>query len=299
MAALGTQPLLASPSFLKNVPVPADRFLMSRRRSESPALLVAQLGLVIVLGLMVSPVLRGAFPIIMFFALVGGFVMLGVRLISAPNRSGVSPFAGVPASRPLPALCPTTGTDASTARGRQPDSAVTALDRVRTLDWFQFEKLVAALFSECGFAVQRFGGANPDGGIDLIVTFDHKTSGVQCKHWKAWPVGVKEIREFIGALKDRGLERGIFVTLQRYSPDAQALAGRHQIELAGELEFTRMLEAARCEQNPSLLAILNDTQKVCPKCESAMVVRTARFSGRKFWGCSTFPRCRFRFDIAE
>ena len=31
---------------------------------------------------------------------------------------------------------------------------------------------------------------------------------------------------------------------------------------------------------------------VCPDCGSKMVARTNRQSGSKFWGCSTFPKCR-------
>ena len=37
-----------------------------------------------------------------------------------------------------------------------------------------------------------------------------------------------------------------------------------------------------------------DSAKICPKCGSAMVVRTARKGanvGNQFWGCSNFPRC--------
>jgi len=168
------------------------------------------------------------------------------------------------------------------------------------LDWFQFEKFTAALFAECGFEVQRFGGANPDGGIDLIVKFDGKTYGVQCKHWKAWKIGVKEIREFVGALKDRGLDRGIFVTLHSYTSEAKALASRNQIELADTDEISRMLDTARCDQNPRLLAILDDTRKLCPKCEAEMNLRTTRkglYAGKQFWGCSNYPRCKFTMQL--
>ena len=39
------------------------------------------------------------------------------------------------------------------------------------------------------------------------------------------------------------------------------------------------------------------TQKgSCPRCGSALVLRTARKgpqAGKQFWGCSNFPQCRF------
>src|SRR5688572_10060764 len=35
--------------------------------------------------------------------------------------------------------------------------------------------------------------------------------------------------------------------------------------------------------------------RVCPRCGSPMVIRTAgrgRYEGQRFWGCSTYPRCK-------
>jgi restriction system protein len=85
---------------------------------------------------------------------------------------------------------------------------------VRRLDWFQFEKLIALLFDAEGFVVQCYGGANADGGIDLIATKGGITFGVQCQHWKSRRVGIKEVRAFAAALHDRDLQRGFLVTLE-------------------------------------------------------------------------------------
>ncbi len=40
--------------------------------------------------------------------------------------------------------------------------------------------------------------------------------------------------------------------------------------------------------------------RVCPRCSSPMVLRTAKngeYAGQQFWGCSTFPRCWARIGI--
>jgi len=165
---------------------------------------------------------------------------------------------------------------------------------VKSLDWFQFEKLIGAVYEQQGYSVQRSGGANPDGGIDLVIRKGDITSAVQCKHWKTWKVGVKQIREFIGALTDRGIQNGIFVTLHKYTDEAKALAARHQIRLMDEREIMQMLETVNWKFNPAITNILNDTRKICPKCESEMVLRTAKKGtsiGQQFWGCSTYPKC--------
>jgi Restriction endonuclease len=40
-----------------------------------------------------------------------------------------------------------------------------------------------------GYAVTRRGGANADGGIDLVIEMNGMRAAVQCKHWKTWNVG--------------------------------------------------------------------------------------------------------------
>lgn len=185
----------------------------------------------------------------------------------------------------------------------QPRPATTAdlVKQLRSIDWFQFEKLVALVYRKHGYAVTRRGGANPDGGIDLVIEKDGQRSAVQCKQWKAWNVGVKAVREFLGALTDAGISKGIFITLRGYSGDAKQLAEKHGIEIVNETGLAQMLESTDAKFDPEMAAIINDERKFCPKCEKEMVVRTTKKgfgAGRQFWGCSTFPRCRFKMPLS-
>jgi hypothetical protein len=170
------------------------------------------------------------------------------------------------------------------------------VERLRSIDWFQFEQIVGLTYQKLGYAVTRRGGANPDGGIDLIIEKDGRNSGVQCKHWKAWNVGVKPVREFLGALTDSGIRHGVFVMLGGCTGDAKQLADKHGIEIVNEADLAAMLDQTDARFDPEALEILNDTRKYCPKCGSELVIRTARKgigAGRQFWGCSTYPRCRY------
>ena len=172
-------------------------------------------------------------------------------------------------------------------------------DSLRKIDWFQFEKVVAIVYSKLGYAVTRRGGANPDGGIDLIIEKDGQRTAVQCKQWKTWNVGVKAIREFLGALTDAGVQRGIFITLQGYTTDAKQLADKRGIEILDETRLTELLNQTDARFDPQLIAALNDPRKFCPKCEAQMVLRTAKKGptiGQKFWGCSTYPKCTFKLQ---
>jgi len=174
------------------------------------------------------------------------------------------------------------------------------LGQLHSVDWFQFEKLVALIYRRLGYIVSRRGGANPDGGIDLVIEKDGQCSAVQCKQWKTWKVGVKPVREFLGALTDAGIHKGIFVTLSGYTGEAKQLAEKHGIAIVNETGLAKMLEVTGARFDPEMLAILKDTRKFCPKCEAEMVLRTAMRgvgAGQKFWGCSAYPRCRFTMPV--
>ncbi len=41
----------------------------------------------------------------------------------------------------------------------------------------------------------------------------------------------------------------------------------------------------------------SESKQLCPKCGSEMVLRTARSTGKQFWGCSRFPTCKVTRQI--
>jgi hypothetical protein len=177
-----------------------------------------------------------------------------------------------------------------------PLEELTISENLRRIDWFQFEKLIELIYRHRGFSVERSGGANPDGGVDLIVTSPDEKFIVQCKHWRKWTVGVRNIREFLGALTDSGISKGIFITLKGYTADAKDLAEKHDIQILDEPDIIQMLEESELMYSPEISELFSDERKFCPKCEREMVVRTARASGNQFWGCSSYPRCHFKMN---
>jgi len=175
--------------------------------------------------------------------------------------------------------------------------------QIKAIDWFQFEKLVGLLFEEAGYSVEHVGGAKADGGVDLIVSKPPNDRGVvQCKHWRNWKVPVKDIRELVGAMSAIGVDQGVCVTLRGYTEDAWSLAKQQGIYLYEENHLVEMLKNSRGETIPRLAQFLSDPEKYCPKCECEMVLRTAKKganAGKKFWGCSAYPKCRSIIQIPE
>ncbi len=173
-------------------------------------------------------------------------------------------------------------------------SAVSVAKALGEIDWFQFEKFCAALLRTEGFDVERKGGAQPDGGVDLIATKGEERLLVQCKHWRTWMVQEKVIREMLGSMTHFGVTRGAIYTLKGWTSPAGDFARQHQIALVDEAELVRRalarLSADQLDQ------LLKSREHHCPKCESPMIWREGDFT--PFWGCSTYPRCRGKLNHA-
>jgi restriction system protein len=173
----------------------------------------------------------------------------------------------------------------------QPAPEPTLSEKLRKIDWFQFEKLVELIYRHHGYSVTRKGGANPDGGVDLIVSLANEKFLVQCKQWRTWKVKLKDIREFLGALTDHKVNKGIYITLHGYTGEARQFAAKHGIELFDESDLLRMLNDSGMTYSGEVSEFFANKEKCCPKCGEEMVVRPRRADGNLFWGCSTFPRC--------
>jgi len=277
-----------------------------RRRDADLSKPVIQLIAIIFLACLIYPPLRqalstlgivlvGLLALVLIVWIAIAFYRRAGRESRAPDFS-LNPFAPARVPSPIPetprpAACPASPASQTTAE---------IIEQLCSIDWFQFEKIVELTYRKLGHAVTRRGGANPDGGIDLIIEKGGQRSAVQCKQWRTRDVGVRQVREFLGALTDAAIPKGVFITLSGYTGDAKHLADKHGIMMLNQTGLAELLEATDAKFDPEALAILRDTEKFCPKCENKLVIRTAikgRNQGGKFWGCSTFPKCHFVLHV--
>jgi restriction system protein len=169
---------------------------------------------------------------------------------------------------------------------------------VRNLSWREFEEHVAEVYRNRGYAAELLGGSRPDGGVDIKLKKDDQVTLVQCKHWKAWKVGVKTARELFGVISAERAHAGILITSGKFTDEAKRFASGKAMELVEEEEFIRLV----CEfqrdlrgENKEKPISMQSHAPFCPQCGSAMVLRTAKKganAGNTFWGCMTFPKCR-------
>lgn len=170
---------------------------------------------------------------------------------------------------------------------------------IAAMSWRDFERLVGGAFRAQGYEVVEFGGPAPDGGVDLRLTKDHKRYLVQCKHWKAWQVGVGIVRELNGVVAAEKADGGFVITGGKFSDDARAFADSCEINLIDGPGLQRMIAAVGAESEKSVFTEVHAVPQ-CPECGAAMVERVAgqgQFRGQPFWGCSTYPKCFAKVHI--
>jgi restriction system protein len=171
---------------------------------------------------------------------------------------------------------------------------------ITALKWQDFEAVVGEGFRHRGFEVNERGGASPDGGVDLVLVRGHERFLVQCKHWRAQQVGVSVVRELYGVMAAERVAGGYVVTSGTFTKDARRFASGRNIELIDGKGLDGLLRdgqnaALAGKRAPDSSSLAEKRAPTCPKCQSPMVMRTAKKGsnvGGSFWGCSQFPRCR-------
>jgi ssDNA-binding Zn-finger/Zn-ribbon topoisomerase 1 len=193
-------------------------------------------------------------------------------------------------------------TSKTTQPPKPPKPGEWSLDVIKSLDWKVFEELCAAYFVAMGRRAEvTENGA--DGGVDVLLYGQdnpEKVLGIiQCKAWSNKPIGVKAIREMFGVMHDIGCPLGVFAATSGYSDDAKAFAKDKHIKLLDASELLKLIQALPAETQSKLLAdtTLGDYQTPsCPSCGTKLISRTAKSgknAGDSFWGCSSFPKCRY------
>lgn len=167
----------------------------------------------------------------------------------------------------------------------------TSVKSIKELSWKDFEYLVSEAYRRKGYSVVENAGSGADGGIDLVLSKNGEKTLVQCKNWKSRSVGVTTIRELYGVVMAEGASEGIVVCSGHFTSDAIEFAAGKPLTLIGGSELSQLVGGLQKTQliKPEI------SQTECPVCRNSMVLRTARKgknSGRRFWGCSRFPKCR-------
>jgi len=173
---------------------------------------------------------------------------------------------------------------------------------LKQMSWKEFEHFVGSFFEKQGYSVEVTGGLR-DGGIDLIVRKNGRTSYVQCKKYRENQVTLSMMRDFYGAISSQAnTNPSFFVTTGTFTLDARKFAEENAIEA---IDGSRLMEYLKTVDVPvasglagsagSAASAKKQEGRMCPDCGASMVVRVAKkgaHANEPFWGCSTYPKCK-------
>lgn len=178
------------------------------------------------------------------------------------------------------------------------------LDSIRSLSWRQFESLLAEYYQRSGYHVEENHTAGPDGGIDLNLYRNGERHLVQCKQYRKSKVSVSVVREMYGVLVSENATSMTIVSSGKFTQEAKKFAEGKPLRLIAGDELTQMVRSVQTSTSiPSPIAQpapTVSTEALCPSCNSKLVIRKARrgaHAGQEFYGCSSFPNCRYTRDI--
>ncbi len=254
------------------------------------------------LGPTIAQVLRPAG----WVALMLGAVMLVLNFFV--QRSNQAP----PADEPQRPVMPSTAPLSKKLAARKPPAAPVAPPApigvkqqaswsavvLADIEWRRFEAVCEAFYAQAGLTT-RSQSHGADGGVDIWLQSKHMDQPrvVQCKHWQGKPVGVKEMREFLGVMTANKLRNGTFVTSSTFTADALAFAADNGIRAQDGAALLKLIGQRTPDQQAALLAVAYEGEywrPTCASCGTKMVERTSGKFARPFWGCANYPGCRGR-----
>lgn len=112
-----------------------------------------------------------------------------------------------------------------------------------------FEEVVADIYKDYGYNA-ICTGYSKDGGIDVILSKDNKTIGVQVKRTKN-NIKVEQIRALLGSLLINNYQSGIFISTSNFQRGANTIGESNSIELVSGDKFYNKLKEAQIIKNKS------------------------------------------------
>ncbi|HEX7048453.1 MAG TPA: restriction endonuclease [Gammaproteobacteria bacterium] len=193
-------------------------------------------------------------------------------------------------------------------RGERKPGSFVDLHVLRQLTWEELEILVADYFIREGFVLREQGGK----AVDFVMEKANRRYLVQCKHWRARRIDEAEVRDLFGHMAAARANAAYMLTSGRFSQAAVGFASGKRIELIDGAGLVRLIEEVQqdpSEITQSRLDAMRDADQtqprrviLCPRCGRPMARRRDRGQagngGRDFYGCSRYPTCKGRREIA-
>jgi restriction system protein len=123
--------------------------------------------------------------------------------------------------------------------------------------------------------------------VDLVAKRDGLLTIVRCGGTSALePQGDQQLDELIGAMPAFNASRAMVISATGFTPQAREWARTRPVDL---VDAGRLADIDQVD-----VMTLPFASPGCERCNAPLQLKRARATGELFYGCSRFPRCRYR-----
>lgn len=169
-----------------------------------------------------------------------------------------------------------------------------SLDILRKLDNMHFELLCARYFEIGGFSpITMRNDTDRTTSIKLFKADADMPLAIVRSNAGNAGVGVKEVQDLLAIMNQEKVTRGVFISVNRYTDEAQVFAKANSIRLLDGPGFLhKIAKLPEHRQQKLLRYVVKDADKMpmCPSCGVGMKKQIGRRG--PFWACLSSPECR-------
>ena len=137
-----------------------------------------------------------------------------------------------------------------------------SLDVFAAIDAQRFAAVCETWFSWAGFDT-RSEAHRTNEGVDIwlhAARMPGPVAIVRCKHWINKPVGLQEMKEFLGVVDTFQSAHGTYTTTSTYTPEALQFAREHGIDAVDGRGLLRRIQTRTRQRQQALLAVAYNGQ---------------------------------------
>ncbi|WP_445661677.1 restriction endonuclease [Bacillus sp. FSL M8-0256] len=177
--------------------------------------------------------------------------------------------------------------------------ASSGMKYIDKMDGHMFEVFLMALFQKLGYK-PKITQKSRDFGADIILE-GKKRIVIQAKRYGFKnKVGLSAVQEIYAAQAYYAAQESWVITNSQFTSGAHKLANACNVKLLSRKELQDFINKVKPDRTAKEVFENEDpAPRICPNCNSELVVRKSSKTGNRFLGCSSYPSCHHTENLSD